>query len=401
MAKFDSNNEWLFISDGNSWVWTYVLQALETHKLPFIHMTSENSLRKSWSRIQNAPKIILHWESRFRQGGTIIEEILSLDPLFDFEQRLIVISSDPTPDDEVYFEELLLHNVIVMRNNLFDIRKSIKELNSRIENNIPDECKRVRLWRKALRTINNLKPDTPKAPQQKIIDYITKLGQLDQQPSNRFEHAQALMQSRLGNKEEAMKIWEGILARNPHHPPARDGIIELYCQSGNYQRAMDLLKQLLVRNKNNIKRIVKLGELHRKLNDHPKAEHYFQSALSKDPYCSPALNGLASLRFAQGDLEASRKFLAQSTEAYEIASQLNQVGIELVRKEQYAKALDLYTKAHYVLPDQDKGPMIFYNIGLCYSRWGKKQEAKQFLQLALIKEPTYEKARQLMSRLDA
>jgi Tfp pilus assembly protein PilF len=53
-----------------------------------------------------------------------------------------------------------------------------------------------------------------------------------------------------------------------------------------------------------------------------------------------------------------------------------------------------------VLPQQDKGPLLFYNIGLCYSRWGKKDMAREFLKIALIKEPNYRKARKLLSQLE-
>ena len=61
---------------------------------------------------------------------------------------------------------------------------------------------------------------------------------------------------------------------------------------------------------------------------------------------------------------------------------------------------DHYTKAQYVLPHQNKGPMLFYNIGLCYFRWHKVDMAKEFLRLALIKEPGYKKASKLLGMVE-
>ena len=56
-------------------------------------------------------------------------------------------------------------------------------------------------------------------------------------------------------------------------------------------------------------------------------------------------------------------------------------------------------QAHFVLPDQDKSSFIFYNIGLCHSRWGNLLMAERFLRLALVKKPEYEKAQRLLNRI--
>ena len=64
------------------------------------------------------------------------------------------------------------------------------------------------------------------------------------------------------------------------------------------------------------------------------------------------------------------------------------------------EACEHYTRAQYVLPHQDKGPLLFYNIGLCYARWGKHKMAQEFLKIALIKEPTYRKAQKLLEQVD-
>ena len=70
-----------------------------------------------------------------------------------------------------------------------------------------------------------------------------------------------------------------------------------------------------------------------------------------------ALNGMAEIRFHQGDLEESRRLLARSQLAYKTAANLNQMGIDMVKKLKYEQALEHYTRAQYVLPQQDKGPL--------------------------------------------
>jgi len=152
-------------------------------------------------------------------------------------------------------------------------------------------------------------------------------------------------------------------------------------------------------NKANVSRLVGMGEVQLELNDAVKAEFYFNSALDRDAYCSGALNGLAEIRFHQGNLEESRRLLSRSNLAYKTAANLNKTGIDLVKSSRYQDALEHYTRAQYVLPMQDKGPMLFYNIALCYFRWGRQAMAKEFVRIALIKEPNYKKASKLLEQI--
>src|SRR5690606_37509108 len=112
-----------------------------------------------------------------------------------------------------------------------------------------------------------------------------------------------------------------------------------------------------------------------------------------------ALNGLAEIRFHQGNLEESRRLLSRSNLAYKTAANLNRAGIDMVKANRFQDALEHYTRAQYVLPLQDKGPMLFYNIALCYFRWGRETMAKEFVTIALIKEPNYKKARRLLEQI--
>jgi Tfp pilus assembly protein PilF len=72
-----------------------------------------------------------------------------------------------------------------------------------------------------------------------------------------------------------------------------------------------------------------------------------------------------------------------------------------VRQGKYREALTHYSHAQYVLPQQDKSPLLFYNMGLCFARWGRPHTASEFLRIALIKQPEFKKAQQLLSRLES
>lgn len=395
-------NEHIFICDNNMhWLAMQVDRLCNHLKQPLLVVDSKTSLRSLWSRVHKTPKIILHWECQKRLGGTIIEELLEIAPRFDIEERLIVLSSDPHPEDRIYFAELGLTQVIHMSNKGTPMKKALTQLKGRLLDPTGVSAKREKLWRKVFYSVEQVKPSTDHSLVTKLRTQIEKAGELDQKSSARYYYAKGLLALHLGHEYDAEDIWEGCLKLDTHYYPARIKLIELDCNRGEYEKALTSLKTLQRRNKNNVARLVKIGELHHKLKDLQKGEHYFKAALSKDENCSPALNGLAAVRFEQGRLVESRELLAKSKMAARMASRLNQQGIALVKQEAYEAALSHYSKAQFVLPQQDKSPMLFYNMGLCYSRWGKADVASRFLKIALIKEPGYTKAQKLLNQITA
>lgn len=395
-------NEIVFLSDRQSpWVWNHVCSFFTKKNLEFIQVDPSKSLRTSWSRIQNTPKLVIHWESGKRLGGAVIEELLQLVPNFDLEERLVVITSDPRHEDYVYFSELGVSTIVEMRNNPIDIKNAAKKLQELFFEDLCANLKQNKLWRMLLIALENLNESSSKDEISHIRAQIEKVGELDEHKSARYFHALATYYSKTNQPDPAEEQWQRALQLDGNFFPAKTKMIDLYCQKGDFDKALYILKQSQGRNKNNVSRLVKMGEIHHQLRDIQKAEHYFSTALEKDEYCSAALNGMAAIRFEQGELEESRTLLAQSSMASKVASSLNQQGIVLVRDQKFEEALNHYSKAQYVLPQQDKSPMLFFNMGLCYSRWGKIKSAKQFLQLALIKEPNYIKARKLLEQLSA
>ena len=401
MKKAEAFNEIVIICDQQShWIWNTLTTFLQKHKLDYIQMDSDVSLRSSWNRIRQTPKFVIHWESVQRMGGAVIEELLEINPKFELEDRLLVVSSDPHPEDTVYFAELGITNVLELKNNHIDIKNSNKRLGELLLEEPDLNLKRSRIWRKLLHSLNQVSDTTPRDQLLKVRQQIEKVGELDKKKSARYFYALGVFHCNTGQEKAAQECWAKSLATDANYYPAKVKTIDVYCQKGEHQNALNILKQLQSRNKNNIARLVRMGEIHLSLHDLQKAEHYFKSALEKDKNCGSALNGLAAIRFEQGQLDESRTLLSKSSLASRVASTLNREGIILVREKKYEEALSHYQKAQYVLPQQDKSPMLFYNMGLCYSRWGKPQSAKQFLQIALIKEPNYKKAQKLLDQVN-
>ena len=393
-------DEIIVIRDSQDWIWNLISNNLSTMRLNHIRVHSDTNIRKNWDRFKGAKKIIIFWENEGRIGGPIIEEIYDIDTNAFLNDAIIVVTLEPTRDDIVYFNELILNRIVILSNRSSDRQKIERELKIHMKSS-PTKNRIEYAWQKILKSIHILNQPVNPNHLNQLKSAVSKLRfEIDRKPTPYFYDATGSIAFFQGNLEEAEISWHEALTLNPNYYRSYNKLIDYYQKTHQYEKSLSLMSKMQALNKNNIGRLVKIGQIYSHLNQYEKAEHYFLSALSKDKYCCGALNGLAAIRFHQGNLNESRQLLSQSSLSSEMASDLNKQGIKLVKEERYEDALEHYTKAQYVIPHQDKGPLLFYNIGLCYSKWGKEDLAAQFLRLALVKSPDYKKAQSLLNRIN-
>jgi tetratricopeptide (TPR) repeat protein len=232
-----------------------------------------------------------------------------------------------------------------------------------------------------------------------MVATIKKLQDPTKKPSTREIEAIASLHMKTGDLQQAEKILMEAVESNPNYFRAWNRLIEIKRRQGNQAEAYSLLQKMQMQNRGSARRLVAMGEVKLAMKDYLKAESFFRSVLDKDEWCSPALNGLAEVTFSMDHLDETRRLLSKSALAYKFAVKLNADGIRLAQQERFSEALEHYSKAQYVLPQQDKSPQLFYNIALCYSKWGRPTMAREFLELALIKEPNYKKASRTLEGL--
>lgn len=387
--------EIIAIMDDQTWIWSFVSLQLSGMNLEHLRLPSDIPIRGSWERFKDAALMIIHWESKLRSGGAIVEEILDIQPNFDVGERIIVVTTNPTHEDVVYFSELGVRNIITLRNRDKELTKATHDFEALVRAQGKHD-RTEQAWRELLHEIDTLPlGEVTEERLSKLEADILRLR--PNEDSARYLDAVASLMALRQNHEAAVRYWHDAFDKNPNYYRTYNNLIKFYRLRGNHVDAMKLMQKMHELNKSNIARLVGMGETQMALGDVKKAEFYFQTALDRDRYSSGALNGLAEIRFHEGKFEESRQLLARSNLAFKAAQRLNQQGIDLVRKERYEAALEHYTNAQFVLPQQEKGPLLFYNIGLCYSRWGKLDMAQRFLQIALIKDPTYQKAQKLLA----
>lgn len=384
-------------SGASGWIWTMVSKQLEYLGMPHVRLPSTVPIRQSWERLRDSARMVIHWEAKGRSGGAVIEEILDVQPNFDVGERIIVVTTNPTHEDVVYFSELGVRRIVRLRNRDKDLIQAARELDVHLTA-APENDKKELAWRKLLYVLDTLPEKVNAEVVARLEDNVRKLK--PEEFTARYLDALATVAMLKEDDAAAVHGWHSALDKNPNYYRTFHNLIRFYRRRGRNEDALALMQKMQELNRSSISRLVGMGEIQMNFGDRGKAEFYFKSALDRDQYCSGALNGLAEIRFHQGNLEESRALLARSHLAYKAASNLNAQGIEMVRRSKFEEALEHYTRAQYVLPQQDKGPLLFYNIGLCYARWGKHKMAKEFLKIALIKEPTYRKAQKLLDQVE-
>lgn len=391
--------EIIALMDDQTWIWSLVTSKLSALTLEHVRLASDAPLRTSWDRFRHAARVIIHWEAKNRSGGAIVEEILDAQQDFDVSERVIVLTTNPTHEDVVYFSELGVRHIITLRQRDKDLAQAADELGT-IINGSQTRNTQEKSWQKLHHKLDTLPEKN--IPESTLIEIEEDVRRL--KPSEytaRYLDALGSLAFLREDEGGAFRCWRAALDKNPNYYRTYNNIIRCHRRLGRHQAAYEMMQKMYELNHNRVSRLVDMGEVQRAMGESKKAEFYFNAALERDPFCSRALNGLAEIRFEQNELEQARDLLSRSQLAFQTAQHLNQQGIELVRQTRYEDALQHYTKAQFVLPQQEKGPMLFYNIGLCYARWGRLEMAKHFLKIATIKDPQYAKAKKLLEAIDA
>jgi pentatricopeptide repeat protein len=387
----------LVICDDTTWIWHFINTTLRSREIDHLRLNSSFSFKTNWQRFKSCKHIILVWENRFRPHGSIIEEIKGIEPTRDIGEQVIVITTSPGRQDVIYFHELGIYKIVKLENDKTRIEQARKELTSYMENH---QVKNTQIMGKLHRLLDLIM----QKPTKDLIDIAIKLHKaMTGKPGNKLKAPIYDIDATLAYARKdlplAISYWEKALDLNPNYFRAVNSLIHVYREMNEPNKAIMLMKKMHQNNNRHVGRLTCMGQTYLDVKNNYLAEGFFSRAIEKDKFSDPAKTGLAEVKFLQGDLVTAKRLLQDVHSSDTIAKSLNRRGIDLVHSEHYKEALKHYIQAHYILPDQNKSSLIFYNIGLCYSRWGEFALAEQYLKLALIKNPDYAKAKSLLARV--
>ena len=82
-----------------------------------------------------------------------------------------------------------------------------------------------------------------------------------------------------------------------------------------------------------------------------------------------------------------------------LAKHYNELGIHLVAGKSFEKAVECYELAQEFVDSPKIKAQLFFNLGLCYMKWDKKDLAAKCFNLASIKAPDYMRAKEYSQML--
>ena len=115
------------------------------------------------------------------------------------------------------------------------------------------------------------------------ITFAFSFGQIKVVPQGKNAFAQAMIMERAGNLSEAKLIYAKILEDNPSHQPSFFQIRSIFTREGDYDSAIELVKNWLVSNPNDLQSNLILGEYYFRNQQKEKAldiwENFYKTKL--------------------------------------------------------------------------------------------------------------------------
>lgn len=198
-----------------------------------------------------------------------------------------------------------------------------------------------------------------------------------------------------GFVDEAAELLQAVLARNAQSVPVLTELGKVMHLQGNEKEAFKLLERATALSPSNLQRLCLLGEVSLAMGETEAAQRHLGAALGIDPDDSVASAGMELAKKATFPTAPSADAVARM-----LAATLNLRGVTLARQGRSAEAIEQYQGAMRVLLRNVDRARVAFNIGLCYMRWQKVAEARQwFLEADRFGEGKFTKPGQYLAKL--
>jgi tetratricopeptide (TPR) repeat protein len=196
----------------------------------------------------------------------------------------------------------------------------------------------------------------------------------------------------LEENEEALLVLQGI---DQTKPPYLRGIHLLgrtLLKLGNYEEALKAMEKSQLVNGLDADRLVDVGQVLLNMDRFKDARESFDKALQLEPGHRGATVGKGQAYLMDGAVNEALGILTGSTTDLELASIFNTCAVMSMRKGRHQFGIDLYHSALGAVSRNSKvKSRLFFNMGLGYRRWGKKEKALESLEKARSLDPTFKR----------
>jgi tetratricopeptide (TPR) repeat protein len=171
-------------------------------------------------------------------------------------------------------------------------------------------------------------------------------------------------------------------------------------RKGDFEAAIALLERAKIINPLNVDRLIDLGNAFLSNGQVDEAMEEFKEAKALDPENKEASVGESKCLLMNGEVNEALMLLKTISGPREMASIFNTAAVLSMRGEKFEKAMSLYKSALAALgKDRPLAARLHFNVGLGYRRWQKFDKAIAHLKKSLELDPTYEKAKAQLDKV--
>lgn len=328
---------------------------------------------------QKIQMVICAWEMSTMPGTVFVQRIRQNKhrryiPCLIFSKRM------GTEDIELT-KELGFKHILGMPFDKQSAKDMLMEIINYEENLSSDE--------KKIRKIESLIADGLITEALKFFDNkLTQKG--DFKTRARLALAEIWIQSR--NFEKAEEILNQILGEESEQVDALKLLARLFSLTGRHDQAIETLEGMTKKSPKNMNSLLCLGSAYVDAERHDKAREVFGRVEGMDKDNSELKDEQGKLAFKEGDLPLAAQLLAETQGGDELVRHFNNVAIAKVAGGLFEEAIATYKNAIQLLTDKAKLHQLHYNLGLAWKKKGDLNESFNSFCESYINDPTFEKA---------
>lgn len=196
----------------------------------------------------------------------------------------------------------------------------------------------------------------------------------------------------MNEAEKALALLEGM---DKTKPPYLRGM-HLYGRAlmklGRFPDALKIMEQASLFNPHDTERLVDIGQAMLNMDEAEDAESSFEAALEIDPEMREAKIGRGEVQLMEGHVNEALAILKEVAGDLEMASVFNTCAVLNMRHGRHESGMSLYQAALKSLgKDQRLSARLYFNMGIGYRRWGKKEKALACFGEAQKLDPKFKK----------
>ena len=218
-----------------------------------------------------------------------------------------------------------------------------------------------------------------------------------EQPRSRLEYAEHCL--RTEKQEEANAHGTQLLKEQPLFLGAVTLLAKLRFAQGNIPEGIKLIVDAEAVSPGSPVRLMLLGDFHSKAGNLEKAEECYEQVQASLTGYLPASLGLARTQMTR-DQSLSMVSKHQAVLGDDnMARALNMAAVELVRRGEMTKSIELYQICVSIITDPVKRNRVKFNMALAQIRSGQLPAATKALEEILAVEPEFEKAKEALKKI--